>query len=351
MHAPQDRTRGLRHLVAAAGLLAAALAPHAAQGGERPKHEIKMATVAPENSTWMNVMRAIDTAVRTETGGEVGFKIYPGGVQGDEKVVLRKIRSGQLHAGGFTGLGLGLIAPECRVVELPFLFDNWQQVDAAYAAVGGQLESALQESGYTLLGWAEVGFVYLFSKQPIATQSDLRAAKMWLWEGDPMAESFYAAANVVPVPLAVTDVMTSLQTGLVNAVYSSPLGCLALQWFTRVSCYTDLPVTFASGAVVVSNDMFLKIPEAHRAAVLRICSEQFRGLVLKTRERNEESLREIEKAGVRRVPVGPDEIARFEQIGNQVREMQTGKLFSRDLVDAVRAAAAAPATDGAGARR
>jgi TRAP-type C4-dicarboxylate transport system substrate-binding protein len=321
-----------------------------ASAAARPQHEIKMATVAPENSSWMNVMRAIDAEVQRETGGAVGFKIYPGGIQGDERVVLRKMRSGQLHAAGFTGLGLGLLAPDCRVVELPFLFDDGTQIDAAYQRVGTELEKSLHTAGYTLLGWAEVGFVYLFSKQPIATQDNLRAAKMWLWEGDPLAEAFYTAARVVPVPLAVTDVMTSLQTGLIDGVYCSPLACLALQWFTRVSYYTDLPVTFASGAVVVSNTAFDKIPEAHRATVLRICRAKFRDLVLKTRLQNQESLREIEKAGVRRVPVDPAQLAKFEAIGAQVREQQSGKLFSRELVDAVRNAASGTAPED-GARR
>jgi TRAP-type C4-dicarboxylate transport system substrate-binding protein len=299
------------------------------------RQTLKIATVAPEGSTWMKVMRQIDEEVRAATDDEVGFKIYAGGVQGDEQVVLRKTRTGQLHGGGLTGLGLGLIAPELRVIEIPFLVTNDEEVDRVYAAVGDEFEAALHKNGFTLLGWAEVGFVYLFSKEPIASQDDLKEAKMWLWEGDELAESFYHAAGVVPVPLAVTDVMTSLQTHLIDAVYCSPLACLALQWFTRVQYYTDVPLTFASGAVVVTNKAFGKIPEEHRETVRSICRRRFRELVVKTRQQNRESLQEIEKAGVQPVPVSPEELQRLHQIGLEVQKDQAGQLYPQELLDRI----------------
>lgn len=309
---------------------------------KNPRVQLKMATVAPEGSAWMKVMRQIDREVREATDNAVGFKVYPGGVQGDETVVLRKVRTGQLHGGGLSGLGLGLIAPETRVMEVPFLFESHEEIDAAYARIGAQLEERLEAGGFKLLGWAEIGFVYLFSKQPIATQADLKAAKMWLWEGDPLAESFYRQAGVVPVPLAVTDVMTSLQTRLIDAVYSSPYACIALQWFSRVSHYTDLPVTFASGAVVLSNKAFKKIPPAHRATVLKICRTRFRELVETTRRQNAESLVEIGKNGVQRVDVSDAEVDRFRAIGTRVWEDQIGKLYPRELLDQVVGAAHQP---------
>ncbi|MFQ5601098.1 MAG: TRAP transporter substrate-binding protein DctP [Candidatus Krumholzibacteriia bacterium] len=335
---PRDHGGGFAERLAlglgAALFVAGATDLHAA----KPKHQLKLATVAPEGSTWMKVMREIDAEVRRTTDNAVGFKVYPGGVQGDERVVLRKTRAGQLHGGGLTGLGLGLIATEVRVVELPFLFDSYEQIDLAYERIGERLESYLEDAGYTLLGWAEVGFVYLFSKQPIAAQADLRSAKMWLWEGDPLAAAFYRSADVVPVPLAVTDVMTSLQTRLIDAVYSSPLACLALQWFTRVSYFTDVPLTFGSGAVVVSNESFERIPEEHRETVLRICRERFRKLVERTRAQNEEALLEIEKQGVRRVSVPPQELERFRAVGVRVWKEQAGELYPQELLDEVLAA-------------
>jgi TRAP-type C4-dicarboxylate transport system substrate-binding protein len=323
-------------------MLAAALlvANAPARADAPPGVLLKIATVAPENTTWMKVMRDADAAVRRETGNAVGFRIYPNGVQGDEPVVLRKIRSGQLQGGGFTGRGLGTIAPALRVLEAPFLFEDHAQVDRARAHLDDRLEALTHAAGFTVLGWADVGFVYLFSRSPVATQADLKAVKMWVWEGDPLAEALFAAVDVVPVPLQVTDVLTSLQTRLVDCVYASPLACVALQWFTRVEHYTDVPVTYATGAVVVSNAAFESIPEAHRETVRRICHEKFRALVLETRKQDKEALSEIEKSGVRRVVVPPAELARFEALGKGVAEDQAGKLYPPELLAEVRAAIA-----------
>jgi TRAP-type C4-dicarboxylate transport system substrate-binding protein len=346
---PSSRRCGSRRGVPATGAtrtlaVGTALAVLAsAAGAQTPKHHLKIATVAPEGSTWMRVMREIDAEVRKETGNEVGFKIYPGGVQGDEMVVLRKIRSGQLHGGGLTGQGLGQIAPAVRVLELPFLIEDYAQLDRVRDKLGARFESILHDAGYTVLGWADVGFVYLFSRQPIATQGDLKQAKMWLWEGDPLAEAFFKAAGVVPVPLPVTDVLTSLQTRLVDAVYSSPLACVATQWFTRVQHYTDVPVTFATGAVVVSNTAFETVPAAHRDTVRRICTTRFRALQLEARKQDAAALVEIQKSGVKRVAVTAAEKQRFEAIGRGVWAELAGRLYPQELLDAVQAAIAAPA--------
>jgi len=334
-----------RGVIPVLAVLFGVVAPLAA-GAQQPKYVLKIATVAPEGSTWMQVMREIDAEVRRATNNEVGFKIYAGGVQGDELVVLRKVRSGQLQGGGLTGQGLGQIAPAVRVMEVPFLFSNYAQIDHVRDKLGARLESILHDSGYTVLGWADIGFVYLFSKQAIATQADLKAAKMWLWEGDPLAESFFSATGIGPVPLAVTDVLTSLQTRLIDAVYSSPLACVATQWFTRVSSYTDLPVTFATGAVVVSNTAFDAIPAAERDKVLAVCHQKFRELQLKARQQDAEALVEIEKSGVKKASVTPAEVQRFTAMGRSVWPQQVGKLYPQELLDAVTAAVAEAAASG-----
>jgi len=140
-------------------LLSAIVVPEAEAQGRRksrPKHQIKIATLAPDGSTWMNIMYEMDDAIRAATDNRVGIKFYPSGVQGDELMVLRKIRSGQLHGGGFTGQGIGALAPELRVLEIPFLFENYEQVDAVRAEINPKLERILDDKGYALLGWADV---------------------------------------------------------------------------------------------------------------------------------------------------------------------------------------------------
>ncbi len=303
----------------------------------KPKHQLKIATLAPDGSTWMNIMRDLDKAVQEETGGAVGLKFYPGGIQGDEPIVLRKIRSGQLHGGGFTGVGLGTIAPELRVLELPFLFQNDEEVRRVHEKLGPKFDAIVNEAGYTILGWADVGFVYLYSKSPIRTKADLSSQKVWLWEGDPLAEEFLSQAGVSPVPLSITDVMTSLQTGLISSVYVSPLGCIALQWFTRVGYTTDVPITHAMGAVVVSNRAWNKIPEEHRTTVKRLCDEHFAKLRVATIDENAQSRTVIAESGVETVVPPASEITSLREIGNEVATAMIGGLYSAELLAEVRA--------------
>jgi len=321
--------------VVAAGLLLAAAPVSRAESGKRAKVEFKIATLAPEGSTWMNIMNELDKEIRSRTGGEVGLRFYPGGIQGDEPVVLRKIRTGQLQGGGFTGVGLGSIAPSVRVMELPFLFRDEGEVQAVHQKLDPVFEDRLHAQGFTLLGWAEVGFVYLYSKEPVASAEDLKDQKVWLWEGDPLAEAFLRAAGVSPVPLAITDVLTSLQTGLITAVYASPLACIGTQWFTRVSYTTDLPITFSLGAVIVTNASFDRVSPQNQAVVRECCAVYFDKLRQATEEDNRKSMEVIAENGVKSVTPTPAAAEGFRSIGEQVREELVGKLYDQEMLNQV----------------
>ena len=175
-------------LVLAATLLAL-LTPAQRALAQKPKFQLKVATLAPDGSTWMQIMNDMDAEVREATGNAVGFKFYPNAVQGDEKVVLRKIRSGQLHGAGFSGSGLGDLAPDIRVLELPFLFNDDEEVDLAHQVADATFAAELDAKGYVLLGWAEVGPIYVFTNSPVQQAADMSKVKMWLWEGDPRFSS------------------------------------------------------------------------------------------------------------------------------------------------------------------
>ncbi len=304
-----------------------------AAGKPRAKVEIKIATIAPEGSTWMRIMEQLDAQIREKTAGEAGLRFYPGGVQGDESVVLRKIRAGQLQGGGFTGVGLGEIAPELRVMEIPFLFRDLDEVRAVQAKMEPVFDQKLRDQGWELLGWSDVGFVYLFTKTPIRTADDLKKVRMWLWEGDPLAEAFLKTVGVSPVPLPITDVVTSLQTGLIDAVYTSALGCIALQWFTRISYMTDLPVAHAQGAVIVSSKAFESLSPASRQIVKDLSKECFAQLADETAKANETSIPVLKSKGVQIVSLSAAEKSGFDGVSKTVREKLVGELYSRGVLD------------------
>ena len=318
-----------KNLLLSAALLALAL-PAAAQT------VVKFATLAPDGSTWMKAMKQFTTETEAKTGGRVKFKIYAGGVSGDEKDVVRKIRLGQLHAGGFTGFGIGEIAPEARLLDTPFLFKNAKEIDHVYKTLDTDFRKIFESRGYVLLGWAEVGNVNIFSNSPVTKPEDLRNVKMWLWEGDPIAEATFAALNIKPIPLSITDVMTSLQTGMINGVYGSPLSVIALQWFARMKYVFSVPLTNASGAVMISKKTFDSLPKEDQKVMLELGEKHFRALTLQSRKENEESVVILKKKGlVFTDPASPAVVKDLEAAGQTARLSLVGKLYSRELLEKV----------------
>jgi TRAP-type C4-dicarboxylate transport system substrate-binding protein len=303
----------------------------------KPKTQIKFATLAPDGSTWMKVMRAFDTELREQTENRVGFKFYPGGVQGDEEVVLRKIRNGQLHGGGFTGFGLGSVSKDFRAMEVPFMFHSIDEVDHVRGELDAFFKDMYEKKGFALLGWADVGFVYLFSNRPIRNPDELRAGKVWTWSGDKLAELFFKAFDVSPIPLALPDVLTSLQMGVVAAVYAPPLACIALQWFTRVKYMSDIPVTYGFGAMLVSERMVKKLEPGDVAIMKQLADKHSRVLIRRTRRQDGEALDLIKKEGVEILEIDAAVSRDFFHTGRIAWGDGVGKLYSQEPLELVSA--------------
>jgi len=293
---------------------------------------IRFATLAPEGSTWMVSMRQIDDEVRAATGGEVGFKFYPNMSMGDEKDVVRKIRLGQINGGGFTGFGLGEILPEIRILELPYLFETEAEIDCTFSLMEEHFRQGFESKGFIFLGWADVGWIYFMAQKPVASPADLGGAKVWMWEGDPLARTFYSELGKTPISLSVTDVMMSLQTGMVDAVYGSPLSTLVLQWFTRLKYISDIPFTNAVGAVLMDKATFDGLKPEHQQAVRDISKKRLRELVLKSRADNRNAYQQLVKEGLQVVVSTPSQRAEMRAIGLRVEGKLIGELYSSELL-------------------
>lgn len=300
------------------------------------KYTIKFATLAPEGSSWMKLLRRFSGKIKKATEGNVSFKFYPGGVSGDEKDVIRKMRIGQLHGAGFTGVGLGAILPEVRVLDLPFLFQSDQEIEHIYQTMNDYFVERFKKKGYILLGWVPVGWIHFLSQKPIQTVADLRASKPWLWEGDPLVEQAYEGMDVQPIPLSITDVLLSLQTGMVDTVYSSTQGALVLQWFTKVKHITRLRMGYATGGVLISKKKFEKLPPAYQEALKKIGSEYLTELTTVIKKDNLKAEKVLENNGIKWVPQpDPAALKKFQQAGATTRQNLSGKLFSPELLNKV----------------
>lgn len=314
----------------ALSLIAAILiaAPAAAQ-----TTAIKFATLAPEGSTWMKVLAELSKDLEKETGGKLKFKFYPGGVSGDEKDVVKKIRIGQLHAAGFTGVGLGDIAPETRLLDAPWLFRSRSELETVRAKFAKELAAAVEKGGFVLLGWTDLGSVYVFSKNPIAGPEDMKKEKMWVWEGDPIAIAAYKALGVNPVPLSIVDVMQSLQTGMINAVYGPPLGVVALQWHSKVKHIYPVPLAESTGAVLVSKKFIDGLPADQRKILTDLSAKHLKRLNELTNAENDKALEALKKQGLDlAADPGPATRRKYEELGAAARKELAGKLFSAELM-------------------
>lgn len=259
---------------------------------------LKFATLAPQGSTWMNIIADWAGKVEKESQGRLKFKLYPGGVSGDEPDVLRKIRFGQLHGGAMTGHGIGYIYSPARVLEIPFLFRNYDEVDHVREKLLPEIREGFRKNGFELMGWMEVGFVQLFSQQPIYSLDDLRKRRIWLWQGDPLGTAFFTASGISPVPLPITEVFTSLSTGLIDTTIAPPLGAIALQWFAKTPYMTNIPVMDGIGGLLVSRKFFDKLPRDLQELLRRTGDEAGDRLLVETRRDNEKSLAVLKQQGV-----------------------------------------------------
>lgn len=226
-------------------------------------YTLKFATLIPTGTEWTKILDKWIKDVEAKSNGRLKFKMYPGGVMGDEPDVLRKIRKGQLHGGLFTGYGIGRIYSPARVLEVPFLFRSTDESDYVRDSIMPDIETGFKENGFELLGWPEIGFIHFFSKHKIQSIDDIKKSRIWLWQGDPLGEAFFEASDVSPIPLSIIDVYPQLSAkhGSIDTVYVSTFGAIALQWHTKLKYGTNIAVTNAIGGLVISNRFFDKLPK------------------------------------------------------------------------------------------
>jgi len=219
---------------------------------------------------------------------------------GDEPDVLRKIRSRQLQGAFFTGYGIGRIYSSARVLEMPFLFRNTDESDYVRDQLMPEIEAGFRFKGFELLGWPEIGSIHFFSKKPINSLAELKTRRIWLWQGDPVGEAFAEASGVSPVPLSIIDVYTQLSArhGSIDTVYNSAFGALTMQWHTKLSYATNVSMTNAIGALVVSNRFYKKLP-ADLQQLLKTSGQEIAEKINRiTRRDNEQSITLLKESGI-----------------------------------------------------
>lgn len=297
-------------VVSLLALLSLALPAHA--------QTLKIATLAPEGSAWMTTMRQAAADTEAATAGRVKIKFYPGGVMGNDGSVLKKIRLGQLQGGALTATGLASVAPNAPIYGLPFLFTDLGQVAAARRALDDKLAAELQAKGYRMLSLSGVGFAYLMSNRDISSREALQSSKVWVPQGDLIAERTFREGGISPVPLPLADVFTALQTGLIDTVGNTPAGAIALQWHGGLKQILDLPLSYVTGYVVVDERAFRKLDPPDQQALLEAFRRGAERIDASNRESDAQALEALVELGVKKAAVSPEDARRWRQIGQAV---------------------------------
>jgi TRAP-type C4-dicarboxylate transport system substrate-binding protein len=296
---------------------------------------IKLGTLAPEGSSWMKTFNTLNTEVMRKTENKVQFRIYPGGVLGDEMDMLRKLKIGQIQGVALTSAGLSTLFKEMDVLQVPFLFQTYEEVDTVLKKMDSFFRKGFEDNGYVLLGWSEAGFIYLMSTLPISSVADLRKAKVWVWEESPMSKAIFDEAGVKAIPLTVPDVLVGLQTGLVEVIYAPPTGAISLQWFTKVKYFTDVPLLYLAGAVVIKKDIFKQLPQTSQNFILESFQQHLIPLKAVTRNENRDAIRVMTKHGVKIVTPSKDQIDEYKRLSNKAMGHISGQTFSKKVLDEV----------------
>jgi TRAP-type C4-dicarboxylate transport system substrate-binding protein len=292
MASTTSSSRRWNSLARAALALAALAAPAAAA------QTIKLATLVPEGSIWDKTERELGSAIQSATGGRVKFQIYPGGVAGDEPDFLRKIRIGQLQGALFSASGLGDIDKAFYVFQVPLLFETDAEVLHVLESMRPELTRRLEAKGSVLLHWTNVGWLRFFASKPVASFADFKKRKQFVWGTDGRLQGWYQELGLQPVSMSGADVLTGLQTGLIEALPATPLAALSLQWFRPAPYMLDHRFAPLLGALVVSKSAWEKISAEDREVILKLARESEKKLMAEIPKREEEAVAEMQKRGL-----------------------------------------------------
>ncbi|MCG8617875.1 MAG: TRAP transporter substrate-binding protein DctP [Desulfobacterales bacterium] len=258
----------------------------------------KIATLSPDGSMWMEKMREGAKAVAQETENRVKFKFYPGGVMGNDRAVLRKIRIGQLQGGAVVAGSLASFFPANQIYSLPMKLKTIEEVDYVRQHMDEFIMQGLNEAGFVTFGISGGGFAYIMSREPIEKVGDLKNRKVWITDTDRLSKRAMDTFGITPIPLPLADVRTALSSGLIDTVATSAVGAIVLQWHTQIRYVTNIPLLYLNAVLAIDKKRFNRISAEDRAVVTRIMTRKFKEIDLQNREDETKAVAALKNQGI-----------------------------------------------------
>lgn len=296
--------------------------------------QFKIATVAPEGSQWMTDLKGGARQVEERTDGRVTFKFYGGGVMGNDKKVLRKVRIGQLHGGVFTANGLAERYRDILLYGLPMVFRSQEEVDFVRERMDPILQAGLEEAGFVSFGFAGGGFAKLMGNDPVKQIDELRGRKVWVPEGDRVSYEAMEALELSPVVLPITDVLTGLQTGLLEYIATPPVGAVVLQWYTKVRYVTQYPFAYTLAVMAIDKKRFTQLSPEDQQVVTEVFSSVYDKFEQQSRIDNEQAEAALRANGLEFIELMETRMQSVQdKVAETSRRMASEGVFSLDLLD------------------
>jgi TRAP-type C4-dicarboxylate transport system substrate-binding protein len=303
--------RPLVNLALVAGVAAGTLAGLVVAPGraEAQAIVIKLGTLAPKGSTWETLLKEMGQEWSKLSNGQVTLRIYAGGTLGNEGDMVKKMRVGQLQAAALTSIGLHDVSPEPQAIDVPMMIESPAMLDYVRERVAPKMEKAIEQKGFVVLDWSEVGFVRFFSTKRFDSIKALQEnAKVFCWEGDPASADAWRAGGFKPVIMSSTDIVPSLQTGLLDTVALSPLYAYTSQIFQKAKFMIDTPWASLTGAMVVRKDVWDKIPADLRPKLVAVAHETGKKIDAEVRRMDAEALKSMQAQGLTIVKGDPAQL-------------------------------------------
>lgn len=295
---------------------------------------IKMATLVPENSSWFLVLKDVAEKWRKASNGKVRVILYPGGRQGDDPDVVRKMNLGTLNAGVLTSVGVAEIDKSVYAMGIPMAFDDYEEVYAVLEKMRPMLEGKLEDKGFVVLNWADGGWVQFFAKAPVKTPDDMRKLRLFVWAGDPKTVEIWKSLNFDPRPAPSTELVTGLQTGLFEVFGAPPQVAVITRYYENAKFLTDLKWGLLLGATVIKKDVWERIPADIRPTLLQIARDAGRKLQEDIRLSGERDVEAMKKAGLTVVSVDDATLGAWLRTAESVYPMIRGGVVPEDAFDA-----------------
>jgi TRAP-type C4-dicarboxylate transport system substrate-binding protein len=327
----------MRSLLATSLVLATAVVLPASSRPSHAQHmqELRIATLAPRGSELNTNFAKIDTGLKAATNGEWGIKLFPGGVAGDEKDVIRKMRVQQMDASVITSTGLAQIVRDVAVLDTPGVINSYAELDRVKAVMAKEWEAKFDAQDFKLLAWGEAGEYRWFSKAPIQSVTTIKKMRPWLWPESYVAKEIFKTVGAVGVPLGVPEVYGALQTGMVDMVIGTAYATVALQWHIKLTHVSKRTSGVLLAAMVINKKKWESIPEHVKGHVQGEIRRYTEGDADSTRQADRRAYKRLVDRGFVATDFSPAGEKEFQTMSATVRDKLTGRIYDKALLERV----------------